>query len=267
MKRRKNIFIVLLFLLLVGCTRAVNATEVIQLIQQAAENNQQLENGTFETLLSKITDDDEAENSYQKMGGSFVKNAKETLDWHFVTYFPGKNELISYELIDKGKGQFQKVIEDPLEFNSWMPVEQPLLTANHFTILLSAPEIVETQIADIDVEMDENCTRYQLNMSEEFATQRQQTEIAHLQEGINGLKRNKTGGKHVHHFETYLEQIQAVDYLDVAITYEIDANNILTKVEYVSRVQHEDGNRFTLLSTFSLMDYNIPNAANLFPNP
>ncbi|MDE1549422.1 hypothetical protein [Jeotgalibaca caeni] len=267
MKKTVTRFLLLLggVFLVSGCTVLVDDTEVMDTIQTAAMNNQRLENGRFEFLLETDAAGEE-KNIHQKTGGSFVKKTDGSYDWYYFTHFPGKYQLISSELVEKNRKQYQKVVVDPLEKAEWEPVSVPLRSFEGTMDALFEPQLKKSEIDAIAVNEEETGMVYLLTMNASYVERMKMEHINELKRLMKTLEKSETEAWMIENMEKQVEQMEETDYENFVITYVVDENECLSNVRYASSVTMPEGNSVRFEKSHSLVEYNVSNPSTLLPS-
>ena len=86
-----------------------------------------------------------------------------------------------------------------------------------------------------------------------------------LQQNIDQLKQNNEDALVIEEIETRLQEIEETNYQGVTITYEINEAGFLTAAHYESTVVPPAGEPYTLVTSFSLTEYNLSDTEDLLP--
>ncbi|MGA9518885.1 MAG: hypothetical protein WBV27_08865 [Trichococcus sp.] len=254
-----TIFFLSSILLLSGCGGSTSTTSVVVEIGNAAQKNAELDNARFETRYSM---DSEAEPFDQSSEGVFVKTAESDYDWYQKTSFEGANTT---EIAQIGGKQYQKISVPGQAETQWVEVSSTGFALQELLRSLFESEVVEAEIAESQVEDKGSSKEYKLTMSDAYADRIKARNVKEFQQNIDELKQNNEEALVIEEMETRLQEIEETNFQDVTITYEINEEDFLTAVHYESTVVPPDGESNTLITSFSLTEYNLSDTEDLLP--
>lgn len=254
-----TIFVLSSMLVLSGCGGSTSTTSVVESIGNAAQKNAELDNARFETLFSM---DSAAEPFDQSTEGAFVKNAESDYDWYQKTSFEGANTT---EIAQIGGKQYQKISVPGQAETQWVEVSSTGFALQDLLRALFENEIVESDIAESQVEETGGRKEYTLTMNDAYVERIKAKNVEAIQQNIDELKQNGEEATVIEEMEPRLQEIEETNYQDVTITYEINEEDFLTAVHYESTVVPPDGESYTLITSFSLTEYNLSDTEDLLP--
>lgn len=254
-----TIFVLSSMLVLSGCDGSTSTTSVVESIGNAAQKNAELDNARFETLFSM---DSDAEPLDQSSEGAFVKKAESDYEWYQKTSFDGTNATEAAQI---GGKQYQKISVPGQAETQWVEVSSTGFALQELLRALFENEIVEAEIAESQVEETGGSKGYTLTMNDAYAERIKAENVEAIQQNIDELKQNDEEALVIEEMETQLQEIEETNYQDVTITYEINEEDFLTVVHYESTVVPPDGESYTLITSFSLTEYNLSDTEDLLP--
>jgi len=242
-----------------GCGGSTSTTSVVESIGNAAQKNAELENARFETRYSM---DSDAEPFDQSSEGAFVKNAESDYEWYQKT---SSDETNTTEIAKIGGKQYQKISVPGQSETQWVEVYSTGFALQELLRSLFENEIVEAEIAESQVEETGGRKEYTLTMNDAYAERIKAKNVEVIQQNIDELKQNDEEALVIEGIEAHLQEIEETDYQDITITYEINEEDFLTAVHYESTVVPPVGEPYTLVSSFSLTEYNLDDTGDLLP--
>ncbi|HEX5351612.1 MAG TPA: hypothetical protein VFW58_08295 [Trichococcus sp.] len=254
-----TIFFLSSLLVLIGCGGFTSTTSVVESIGNAAQKNAELDNARFETFYSM---EGAAEPLDQSSEGAFVKKAESDYEWYQKTSFAGANTT---EIAQIGGKQYQKISVPGQSETQWVEVSSTGFALQELLRSLFENEIVEAEIAESQVEETGGGTEYTLTMNDAYAERIKAKNVEAIQQNIDELKQNDEEALVIEGIEAHLQEIEETDYQDVTITYEINEEDFLTAVHYESTVVPPTGESYTMVSSFSLTEYNLDDTGDLLP--
>ena len=254
-----TIFFLSSLLVLSGCGGSTSTTSVVESIGNAAQKNAELDNARFETLFSM---DSEAEPLDQSSEGAFVKKAESDYEWYQKTSFEETNTT---EIAQIGGKQYQKISVPGQAETQWVEVSSTGFALQELLRALFENEIVEADIGESQVEETGGSKEYTLTMSDAYAERIKDRNVKEFLQNIDELKQNNEEALVIEGIETHLQEIEETNYQDVTITYEINEAGFLTAVHYESTVVPPEGESYTLITSFSLTEYNLSDTEDLLP--
>ena len=254
-----TIFFLSSLLVLSGCGGSTSTTSVVESIGNAAQKNAELDNARFETRYFM---DSDAEPFDQSSEGAFVKNAESDYEWYQKTSF---DETNTTEIAQIGGKQYQKISVPGQSETQWVEVSSTGFALQELLRSLFENEIVEAEIAESQVEETGGRKEYTLTMNDAYAERIKAKNVEAIQQNIDELKQNDEEALVIEGIEAHLQEIEETDYQDVTITYEINEEGFLTAVHYESTVVPPAGESYTMVSSFSLTEYNLDDTGDLLP--
>lgn len=254
-----TIFFLSSLLVLSGCGGSTSTKSVVESIGNAAQKNAELDNARFETLYSM---DSDAEPFDQRSEGAFVKKTKSDYDWYQKTAF---DETNTTETAQISGTQYQKISVPGQAETQWVEVSSTGFALQDLLRSLFENEIVEADIADRKVEDKEGGKEYTITMNDAYAERIKVKNVEDLQQNIDELKQDNEEAQVIEGIETLLQEIEETNYQDVTITYEINEEGFLTYVHSESTVVPPTGESYTLITSFSLTEYNLSDTGDLLP--
>ena len=254
-----TIFFLSSLLVLNGCGGSTSTTSVVESIGNAAQKNAELDNGRFETFFSM---DSDAEPFDQSSEGAFVKKAESDYDWYQKTSFEAANTT---EIAQIGGKQYQKISVPGQSETQWVEVSSTGFALQDLLRALFENEIVESDIAESQVEETGGRKEYTLTMNDAYVERIKAKNVEAIQQNIDELKQNGEEATVIEEMEPRLQEIEETNYQDVTITYEINEEDFLTAVHYESTVVPPDEESYTLITSFSLTEYNLSDTEDLLP--
>ena len=254
-----TIFFLSSLLLLSGCGGSTSTTSVVESIGNAAQKNAELDNARFETIFSM---DSDAEPLDQSTEGAFVKKAESDYEWYQKTSF---DETNTTETAQIGGKQYQKISVPGQSETQWVEVSTTGFALQDLLRALFENEIVEADIAESQVEETGGRKEYTLTMNDAYVERIKAENVEAIQQNIDELKQNGEEATVIEEMEPRLQEIEETNYQGVTITYEINEEDFLTAVHYESTVVPPSGEPYTLISSFSLAEYNLSDTGDLLP--
>lgn len=254
-----TLFFLSSLLVLSGCDGSTSTMSVEESIGNAAQKNAELENARFETLLSM---EGAAEPLDQSSEGAFVKNAESDYGWYQKTSFAGAN---TKEIAQIGGKQYQKISVPGQTETQWVEVSSTDFALQDLLKSLFENDLVEADIAESQVDDNGSSRKYTLTMSDTYAERIKAENVEAIQQNIDQLKQNNEEALVIEGIETRLKEIEDTNYQGVTITYEINEEGFLTAVHYESTVVPPTGDPYTLVTSFSLTEYNLGDTGDLLP--
>ena len=254
-----TLFFLSSLLVLSGCGGSTSTTSVVESIGNAVQKNAELDNARFETRYSM---DSDAEPFDQSSEGAFVKNAESDYEWYQKTSFEGANTT---EIAQIGGKQYQKISVPGQAETQWVEVSSTGFALQELLRSLFENEIVEAEIAESQVEETGGRKEYTLTMNDAYAERIKAENVEAIQQNIDELKQNDEEALVIEGIETRLQEIEETNYQDVTITYEINEEDFLTAAHYESTVVPPTGEPYTLVTSFSLTEYNLDDTGDLLP--
>ena len=254
-----TIFFLSSMLVLSGCGGSTSTTSVVESIGNAAQKNAELDNARFETLFSM---DSDAEPLDQSSEGAFVKKAESDYEWYQKTSFDGTNTTEIAQIDGK---QYHKISVPGQAETQWVEVSSTGFALQDLLRSLFENELVEADIAESQVEEQGDSKEYTLTMSDAYAERIKAENVEAIQQNIDELKQNNEEALVIEGMETQLQEIEETNYQDVTITYEINEAGFLTAAHYESTVVPPTGESYTMVSSFSLTEYNLSDTGDLLP--
>lgn len=246
-------------LLLSGCGGSTSTTSAVDSIGNAAQKNAELDNARFETLYSM---DSEAEPFDQSSEGAFVKKMESDYDWYQKTSFDETNTTETAQISGK---QYQKISVPGQAETQWVEISSTVFALQDLLRTLFENEIVEADIAESQVEDTGGRKEYTLTMNDAYVERIKAKNVEELQQNIDELKQDNEEAQVIEGIETLLQEIEETNYQGVTITYEINEEGFLTAVHSESTVVPPTGEAYTLVSSFSLTEYNLSDTGGLLP--
>lgn len=254
-----TIFFLSSLLVLSGCGGSTSTTSVVESIGNAVQKNAELDNARFETLYSM---DSAAEPLDQSSEGAFVKKTESEYEWYQKTAFEGADTT---EIAQIGGKQYQKISVPGQADTQWVEISSTGFALQELLRALFENEIVEAEIAESQVEETGGRKEYTLTMSDAYAERIKTKNVKELQQNIDELKQNDEEALVIEGIEAHLQEIEDTDYQDVTITYEINEEGFLTAVHFESTVVPPTEEPYTMVSSFSLTEYNLDDTGDLLP--
>ena len=254
-----TLFFLSSMMVLSGCGGSISTTSVVESIENAAQKNAELENARFETLFSM---DSDAEPFDQSSEGVFVKTAESDYDWYQKTSFDGTNATEAAQIDGK---QYQKISVPGQAETQWVEISSTGFALQELLRSLFENDLVEAEIAESQVEDKGGSTEYTFTMSDAYAERIKTKNVKELQQNIDQLKQNNEDALVIEEIETRLQEIEETNYQGVTITYEINEAGFLTAAHYESTVVPPAGEPYTLVTSFSLTEYNLSDTGDLLP--
>lgn len=242
-----------------GCDSSTSTTSVVESIGNAAQKNAELDNARFETLLSM---EGAVEPLDQSSEGAFVKKAGSDYDWYQKTSFAGANITEAAQI---GGKQYQKIRVPGQTETQWVEVSSSGFALQELLRSLFENDLTEADIAESQVEDNGSSKEYTLTMSDTYAERIKAENVEAIQQNIDQLKQNNEEALVTEGIETRLKEMEDTNYQGVTITYEINEENFLTAVHYESTVVPPTGDPYTLVTSFSLTEYNLSDTGDLLP--
>ncbi|MDB6354486.1 hypothetical protein PH235_13055 [Trichococcus sp. K1Tr] len=254
-----TLFFLSSMMVLSGCGGSISTTSVVESIENAAQKNAELDNARFETRYSM---DSDAEPFDQSSEGVFVKTAESDYDWYQKTSFDGTNATEAAQIDGK---QYQKISVPGQAETQWVGVYSTGFALQDLLRSLFENEIVEADIAESQVEDEGISEEYTLTMSDAYAERIKEENVEAIQQNSDELKQNDEEALVIEEIETRLQEIKETNYQDVIITYEINEEGFLTAAHYESTVVPPTGEPYTVVTSFSLTEYNLDDTGDLLP--
>ncbi|WP_106450800.1 hypothetical protein [Trichococcus alkaliphilus] len=254
-----TLFFLSSLLVLSGCGGSTSTTSVVKSIGNAVQKNAELDNARFETRYFM---DSDAEPFDQSSEGAFVKNAESDYEWYQKTSF---DETNTTEIAQIGGKQYQKISVPGQSETQWVEVSSTGFALQELLRSLFENEIVEAEIAESQVEETGGRKEYTLTMNDAYAERIKAKNVEVIQQNIDELKQNDEEALVIEGIEAHLQEIEETDYQDITITYEINEEGFLTAVHFESTVVPPAEEAYTMVSSFSLTEYNLDDTGDLLP--
>lgn len=255
----KKIFTAFLFVLLVACSN--QNSEDLENIEQAFDNNQNLESGTFESVSLEESDGELLES---KIRGSFINDEGGDSTWYVFNHYNTSNEedYMERAKID-GKIYNQFVLDD--EEAQWQEVANPGVAA---TLYEMEPLINYEELDHVDtVETEEiaGLTHYIVTFTKERSDRIVEDTVEDMEEAVEREKEKGITDEVIELMEMNIEEMKGTVFSDMINTYVVDQEGQLVEVHYESVVTRPDGVPISFRSSTILTDYNLENTDGLIP--
>ncbi len=254
-----TIFFLSSILVLGGCGGSTSFVSTVESIKNAAQKNAELDNARFETLLSM---EGAAESLDQSSEGTFVKKADSDYEWYQKTSFEGAKATETAQI---GGKQYQKISVPGQSETQWVEVSATGFPLQELLRSLFENNLVESEIAESQVEQHRGSKVYTLTMNDTYAERIKARNVKELQRAIDELKQDNEEAMVIQNIETHLQEIVETNYKDITITYEINEEDFLMAAHSESTVVPPTGESYTLVTSFSLTEYNLNDTGDLLP--
>ena len=254
-----TLFFLSSMMVLSGCGGTTSTTSVVESIGNAAQKNAELENARFETLFSMNSDTEPFDKSSE---GAFVKKSEPDYDWYQKTSF---DETNTTETAQIGGKQYQKISVPGQAETQWVEISSTGFALQDLLRALFQNEIVEADIAESQAEETGGSMEYTLTMNDAYAERIKAKNVEAIQQNIDELKQNDEAALVIEEIETRLQEIEETNYQGITITYEINEAGFLTAAHYESTVVPPTGDPYTVVTSFSLTEYNLDDTEDLLP--
>ena len=139
-------------------------------------------------------------------------------------------EQTSTEMAQIGGKQYQKISVPGQTETQWVEVSSTGFALQDLLRSLFENDLVESEIAEIQVEEQGGSKEYALTMNNAYADRIKAENVEAIQQNIDELKQNNEEALVIEEMETRLQEIEETNYQDITITYEINEENFLTSV-------------------------------------
>jgi len=246
-------------LVLSGCGGSTSTSIIVDSIGNAVQKNAELDNARFETIFSMSG---AAEPLDQSSEGAFVKNAESDYDWYQEASLGGE---ATTETAQIGGKQYQKISVPGQAETQWVEISSTGFALQNLLRALFESDLVEAEVAESKVEDKGGSKEYTLTMDDAYAERIKAGNVNELQQNIDGLKQNNEENLVIEELETKLQELEETDYEDITIIYEINEEDFLTAVQYESTVVPLTGKSYTLITSFTMTEYNLSDTGDLLP--
>lgn len=245
-------------LVMAGCTGENQQAELLEEIEQALEKNHELENGQFEVVNEIINPGD---GGVIKSEGVFHNKENNQYDWYIKFHLSDNNDFSELAEID-GR-QYMRFHLDGNLLDWEEDLEKELRLSDYVQPLFELEELDDLET--IEVEEAQGMTKYIVRLKDAYSERIIQANTEAQKESIEQAKENDVPEEAIEDMEDYLKVVEQKAFSDFIYTYEVDDNGHGVKVATQYNVTHADGESYASKNTYSLIAYNVENAADLIP--
>ena len=256
----KTVLLVFSIIFLAGCSLSDSSSNKIEIIENAATKNTELNSARFETSLSREHMGDQyTENSE----GTFIKLADGTYNWYQKNFF---NDEQSVEMTQSDGKEYVKVNNGENSESPWG--ESETLQTSLSDVLRSLFEInlVEADIDEVSVHTETDKNRYTITTTTNYPERIKNETLQPLQKRLEELKQENTQKEFIQGMEAQIQLIEETQYLENILTYEIDKEGYLTDFTYKATVSQKNGAYFNFITSTSITEYNLNDTSHLLPS-
>lgn len=256
----KTVLLVFSIIFLAGCSLSDSSSNKIEIIENAATKNTELNSARFETSLSREHMGDQYTETSE---GTFIKLADGTYNWYQKNFF---NDEQSVEMTQSDGKEYVKVNNGENSESPWG--ESETLQTSLSDVLRSLFEInlVEADIDEVSVHTETDKNRYTITTTTNYPERIKNETLQPLQKRLEELKQENTQKEFIQGMEAQIQLIEETQYLDNILIYEIDKEGYLTDFTYKATVSQKNGAYFNFITSTSITEYNLSDTSHLLPS-
>lgn len=252
----KKYIITFLLLFLVGCSN--QNEEAVEIIEQSIENNQTLENGTFEVVQTFVTDEETVE---EETLGSFINKGEDNSNWHTINRVESWAEGEHAEYLQVDGTRYQKVPgvseweEAHEELTNFPDVMKPLVNGEELE-----------NVKSIEIEEAGDRTQYIVTLNDEAGKQIVEENVEAMEENIEYMREELESPEEViAMMEREVEDMKETDYTDIIFTYVVDQAGHVVEIHNEYTVSSPTKTTLEANVKLFLTDYNLTSTDGLIP--